>query len=329
MSRVTVRDVLGARRRGAGPGTPGVPAGPTTAAPAPAPDPPAPPRIGTSLEVAADTLRQLLGVDHVLVMRIFGSTLAALATSPRTNHRYGKEIAAADEPGHGGTPDLLTLAVEQIAAEGGAFGSAGAGMYAPDGALIGIVVAVSEDRLPWEHPVHAKTLAHHAEVLGTLLAQEIHEVAAGRAEDARAVGTLLDDVTKMPDRRAWELLVRQEEDRASALGHPAAVLAVDAGPAGSARALRKVAGVLRGIAGGAPALCRLDDRLWGVLVTGLTPGELGDLAACIAEGLREVGATPAIGVAARDGSRDLAGAWSLAGERMLLGRRTGRPVVAG
>jgi hypothetical protein len=334
MARVTVRDVMSSRRRGNDlePHR-DVPTGFTSAAAASTRQQPQPHRAGNFLEVAeatADTLRQLLGVDRVMIMRIFGTALADLADSPRSPARYGKDIAGANEAdAYGNRPNLLTLAVEQVAAETGAFGSAGAGMYSSDGALIGVVVALSEDRLPWEQSVYAETLAHHAKVLGMLLAQEIQEVAAGRAEDARTVETLLDNFTKMPDRRAWGLLIRQEEERAASLGHPAAVLVIDAGPTNSGRTLRRTVSVLREIAGEAPALCRLDDRLWGVLVTGLSTDEIDDLAIILADGLDEAGGTPAIGIAERGGGRDLVGAWSLADERMFLARRTGRPVIAG
>jgi GGDEF domain-containing protein len=334
MARVAVRDVMSTRRRGNDPEPQrDVPTGFAPAAAASTRQQPQPHRAGNFLEVAeatADTLRRLLGVDRVMILRVFGTSLADLADSPHTPARYGKGIAGADEPdAYGNRPNLLTLAVEQVAEETGAFGSAGAGMYSPDGALIGVVVALSEDRLPWEGSVYAEALAHHAKVLGMLLSQEIQEVAAGRAEDARAVGTMLDELTKMPDRRAWGLLIRQEEERAASLGHPAAVLVIDAGPTNSGRTLRRMVTVLREIAGEAPALCRLDDRLWGVLVTGLTADETDDLAIILAEGLDEAGGKPAIGIAERGGGRDLVGAWSLADERMFLARRTSRPVIAG
>src|SRR5690242_5146590 len=162
MARVTVRDVVsGGRRRGTEPDRRDLPAGFTAAAVDGARAgavQPMQPRPGSFLEVAtatAETLRRLLGVDRVLVLRIFGDTVAELASAPGDGARYSARIAGGGEAAATpGGPDPVTRAVERVARDAGAFGSAGAGMHSLDGTLIGAVVALAEDRLPWAESVY-------------------------------------------------------------------------------------------------------------------------------------------------------------------------------
>ena len=279
-----------------------------------------------------DLVRQLLGVDWVCLFRVFGDSAIRLVSSPPDAFTIGHEIGGRREAhdrhvdseeylASRPTAAFVPQAVQQIAASIDCVGSAGVGLHDGQGRLIGLLVALREEPFEGDPATFGRVLTQHAELLGRLLASEIDNVEVERAADAAAVDDLRDSFTKMPDRRAWGILLAHEERRARSLGHPAAVLVVDAGPTSSARLLRRIGKALQERAGTAPALCRLDDRLWGVIITGQAPGQLVGLADDLTAALERAGATPSLGYAERDAEHDLTAAWALADERMFQARR--------
>ena len=287
-----------------------------------------------------DLVRQLLTVDWVCVFRVFGDSAIRLVSSPPDSFTMAHEIGGRREAHerHISSEDYLSsraaaafvpVAVQQIAASLDCVGSAGVGLYSGDGDLIGILVVMREKPFEGDPQTFAQVLTQHAELLGRVLETEIEAVEADRAADAAAVDDLRDSFTKMPDRRAWGILLRHEERRARALGHPAAVLVVDAGPTNSSRILRRIVKALQERAGTAPALCRLDDRLWGVIITGQAPGQVGRLADGLVAALEKAGGQPSVGYAERDDEHDLTAAWTLADQRMFEARRSRTAGAAG
>jgi diguanylate cyclase (GGDEF)-like protein len=177
---------------------------------------------------------------------------------------------------------------------------------------------------------------HHARVVASLLEIE------GRTARAEA-DALLDPLTRLANRRAWEQLLEHEEVRHRRHEHPAGVLVVDIdgltavnhadGLAAGDGVLLRAATVLLRSSRGTDVVARLSGDRFAILAAGATEGQLAALGTRLRLRLAGARVPASVGWASRRGHGDLAQTWTAADRDMLrskqsLGRgRAARPTA--
>jgi diguanylate cyclase (GGDEF)-like protein len=172
-------------------------------------------------------------------------------------------------------------------------------------------------------------LGHHTRVVASLLEAE------GRAARAEA-DALLDPLTRLANRRAWQRLLDREEARCRHSDHPVGVLVVDIdgltavnrtdGLAAGDDLLVRAAMVLLRSSRGTDVVARLSGDRFAILASGATEGQLSALGTRLRLRLAGTGVPASVGWASRRGHRDLEETWVSADRDMLrakqsLGRR--------
>jgi diguanylate cyclase (GGDEF)-like protein len=169
---------------------------------------------------------------------------------------------------------------------------------------------------------HLTAVQLQAELLGTALGWELHQADEVRRQEAVTAAASSDDVTGLPDRRAWDTALRAEELRAVRLASGAcvAVVSIDDlagtnsrfGRETGDRLLKEVAETLRARLRDDDLLARLGGAHFGVV---LTTGDLSEARAVadrLGQGLRDIGVSAAVGVARRTAAGGMVGAWHAA-----------------
>lgn len=192
-----------------------------------------------------------------------------------------------------------------------------------DGQLLGSVCGYSAAR--WtgvDHDRLAARLALVADALGRELATALDAVVDDRRAGIEQALRSRDDVTGLPDRRGWGLLLHDEAERAVHLAEDLSVVLVDIGLVRTARGLRRAGHVLRE-ALGEVALSRVGGRQFGVVGGDLDDLDPGATAVLAQDALRAAGYTATAGWAVREPQEDVVGTWRRA-EDALLRVRAGR-----
>jgi diguanylate cyclase len=170
-----------------------------------------------------------------------------------------------------------------------------------------------------------------ARLLSTVLAGDLRVDAARRNVERSQAEALLDPLTDLVNRRGWQLLLDQEEQRCRRYGAVASVLVVDLdrlkavndsqGHAAGDSVLQEAARVLGGATRSADVVARLGGDEFAVLAVET------DLAAALRKRdrlqdlLAHAGVRASIGVAGREAVRGLAGAWADADADMYRAKR--------
>jgi diguanylate cyclase (GGDEF)-like protein len=190
---------------------------------------------------------------------------------------------------------------------------------------------------PGEPPAAAGALAalgDQARLVASVL--EHARRTAGPDTDA-----LLDPLTRLPNRRAWEHLLEREEARCRRTDVPAGVLVIDidgltevnrtGGRALGDDLLVRAATVLLRSSRGADVVARLSGDRFAILASGATEGQMSALGTRLRLRLAGARVPASVGWASRRGDRDLAETWTAADRDMLrakqsLGRRMRPPI---
>lgn len=190
------------------------------------------------------------------------------------------------------------------------FGSyAGAPLRRPDGRLLGSVCGYSTGRWVTEHPeVVADRLAAAADVLGRRLGSALDAVADERRAGYALALQNLDEVSGLPDRRGWGVLLQDEGERARHLAQDLSVVLVDVGLVRTVRGVRRATHVLRE-ALGEVSISRLGGRQFGVVGGDLDELDPGSTAATAQEALRAAGYAATSGWAVREPRESVVGTW--------------------
>jgi diguanylate cyclase (GGDEF)-like protein len=172
-------------------------------------------------------------------------------------------------------------------------------------------------------------LRHQARLLASLFEAE------GRTARAQA-DALLDPLTRLANRRAWQRLLEREEVRCRRHGHPAGVIVVDIdglnavnradGHAAGDDLLVRAATVLLRSSRGTDVVARLSGDRFAILASGATEGQMSALGTRLRLRLAGARVPASVGWASRRGHRHLADVWAAADRDMLrskLGRTRG------
>lgn len=168
-------------------------------------------------------------------------------------------------------------------------------------------------------------------LLGLLLDNESRgKLAEARAQQAEAE-SLVDELTGLANRRAWQRALGIEEDRTLRYGHASSVLIVDLdelkivndtlGHAAGDDLLKRTAGALRKASRDHDTVARLGGDEFGVLAVHCTGGQADVLSRRLSEELAAAGVRASVGVASRHPAGGLSRAWVRADAQMYALKR--------
>lgn len=103
----------------------------------------------------------------------------------------------------------------------------GAPLTSADGELFGTLCAIDPVRQPDALVADQDLIELLASMLSTILSTELRVAEESRRSERLAVEALVDPMTNLSNRRAWDRLLAREEERCRRYGHAAAVFAID------------------------------------------------------------------------------------------------------
>ncbi|MEZ5099041.1 MAG: GGDEF domain-containing protein [Thermoleophilia bacterium] len=297
--------------------------------------------LGAAVPAALDELRRRIGLDAWIVARVEGDELVVVAAvgGPVEGERL--------RPGRPLPLDAATIVegapVALAPADGGA-GLAGRTLVAvpladahddPVAMLVGIGAEPALHGAALERPL----LEFVARLVATCLEHELAASRESRRADRAMLDALLDPLTGVLNRRAWDQLLDEEEFRCATTGAAAAVIAIDLddlklvndahGHAAGDELLVLAARTLARAVRGGDAVARLGGDEFAVLAVECEGEAAKQLAQRLIEALGGEGIRASHGVASRFGEGSLARAWVAADEAMYRDKRERkRPAAA-
>ncbi len=207
---------------------------------------------------------------------------------------------------------------------------------APDGALLGTLCAI--DRSAQRHLGAVEPVLELAgRLLATVLNLELTAATEARRRESAEAEAMLDDMTGLWNRRAWDRFVAAEEGRCRRYAHPVCVLSVDVdglkavndsrGHAAGDAMIRGVAEVLKESTRDHDVVARLGGDEFGALLIECLEEQGRVVAARIKHSLAARGLSASVGLARRDPRSDLVAAQARADEAMYAdkaARKAGR-----
>lgn len=220
-------------------------------------------------------------------------------------------------------PDLSVSPVPDLRriAEGwGLRGYLGIALLAPDGSPLGSLAGFSAQPLDPTGRNWSDLLAVQATALQASLSADIAGLARQRADSFERSLASHDDVTKLPDRRGWAMLLATEERLATPVGDPVGLALVDLGVVRTVRSLRRAVGVAREAAG-AVQLARVGPRQLGILAGGHQTSQVARTANLVQARLEGAGFRTATAHTMRAGLEPLSTTWARAENALVVARR--------
>jgi GGDEF domain-containing protein len=220
-------------------------------------------------------------------------------------------------------PDLITNPapdLRRIAEGWGLRGYLGIALLAPDGRPLGSLAGFSAEPLDTAERNWSELLAVQATALQASLSADIAGLADRRAESFERSLTSHDNVTRLPDRRGWAMLLATEEQLATPVGDPVGLALVDLGVVRTVRSLRRAIGVAREAAGGVQ-LARVGPRQLGILAGGHQTSQVARTANLVQARLEGAGFRTATAHTMRAGLEPLATTWARAENALVVARR--------
>ena len=216
---------------------------------------------------------------------------------------------------------------------------AGAPVREPDGTLFGAICGLDPTRHGEQSPLAnaGPLLALLGEMLTVVLAAErAREQATGQAL-AADLAAERDALTGLHNRRAWERLLAEEEDRFRALGDPTVVVVVDLdqmkavndehGHAAGDDLLRRAAVALAAAVRGSDVLARLGGDEFGLLLRGCEEASAPSRVTALSAALTAAGVHASAGWAALSVRLGLPAALAAADDAMYAVKRERRTAL--
>ena len=151
----------------------------------------------------------------------------------------------------------------------------GVPLTSADGELFGTLCAIDPARQPDTIIGDQDLIELLASMLSTILSAELKLADESRRSERLAVEALIDPMTKLSNRRAWDQLLAKEEERCQRYGHAAAVFIIDldglkqinddAGHASGDRLILEAAEATREVAREVDVVARLGGDEFGVI----------------------------------------------------------------
>lgn len=201
-----------------------------------------------------------------------------------------------------------------------------------DGTLFGTLCAIDPVRQPDGLADEQELVELLAALLSKVLNAELRSALDARRSQRLELEAQSDALTQLSNRRAWDVLLAQEEERCRRYGHPATVLAIDLdelkgvndtlGHAAGDALIVRAADALRMAARDNDVVARLGGDEFGVIAVECDQAGADALLARTRRALVELDVKASIGMAVRLPSIGLKLAWETADQRMYVEKRS-------
>lgn len=202
-----------------------------------------------------------------------------------------------------------------------------------DGTLFGTLCAIHPLGRPDEILKEKELVELLASMLSSILNSELRVAEESRRRERLEMEVLVDPLTGLANRRAWNELLAREEERCRRYGHPAALLMLDlddlkevndaAGHAAGDALLVGAAAALREAVRDADVVARLGGDEFGIIAVECDVTGAEQLLKRTRDALDRRGVRASVGVALREPNRGLGRAWEEADRLMYQQKRRG------
>jgi diguanylate cyclase (GGDEF)-like protein len=200
-----------------------------------------------------------------------------------------------------------------------------------DGTLFGTLCAIDPAPKPPDIVREEPLVQLLASLLGSILASDLQADQQRRRAERAETEAMVDELSQVGSRRAWERIVEAEETRCSRYGHPASVIVIDLdklkevnddrGHAAGDEMLRSAARAICAGVREADFVARTGGDEFAVLAVNAHLFEAEKVSDRIKAALAAENIEASIGLAARVPSSGLAGAWHAADLRMYHAKK--------
>jgi diguanylate cyclase (GGDEF)-like protein len=205
-----------------------------------------------------------------------------------------------------------------------------------DGRLFGTLCAIDPARQPDAIVEEQDLIELLASMLSAILDSELKLSEEVRRNEHLELEALVDPLTSLLNRRAWDRLLAREEERCRRYGHTATVFVIDldqlkevndtAGHAAGDALLVRVATALREVVRDIDIVARLGGDEFGLIAVECDSAGAELLLGRLREALDERQVRASVGLAVREASGGLARAWEQADRLMYAQKRTQWPL---
>jgi diguanylate cyclase (GGDEF)-like protein len=205
-----------------------------------------------------------------------------------------------------------------------------------DGRLFGTLCAIDPARQPDAIVEEQELIELLASMLSAILDSELKLSEEVRRNEHLELEALVDPLTSLLNRRAWDRLLAREEERCRRYGHNATVFVIDldqlkevndaAGHAAGDALLVHAATALREVVRDIDIVARLGGDEFGLIAVECDSAGAELLLGRLREALDERQVRASVGLAVREASGGLARAWEQADRRMYAQKRTQWPL---
>jgi len=208
-----------------------------------------------------------------------------------------------------------------------------------DGSLFGTLCAIDPEEQPESILADQPLVELLGRLLSTFLERDLDAATIGRRAEQFEALAMVDELTGLPNRRAWEGALAGEEERCRRFGHQAAIVSVDldglkrtndTGGHGAGDALlRRAAGVLRSAVRSHDTAARTGGDEFALLVAECGVREAATLVARLNGAFVQAGVEASVGVSVRPaGAGGLQAAWRAA-DLAMYASKARRKALAG
>jgi diguanylate cyclase (GGDEF)-like protein len=204
-----------------------------------------------------------------------------------------------------------------------------------DGTLFGTLCGIDPRHQPAAIVNDEDLMALLASLLSSIVQSELKVAEESRRRERLEVEALLDPLTHLANRRAWDQLMDREEDRCRRYGHPAAIFVLDLddlkevndahGHAAGDALLERAADALREAVRDSDVVARLGGDEFGIIAVECDARGAQRLIVRIRDALDRHGVRASAGISLRDPTLGLTRAWEDADRRMYKQKKTRWP----
>jgi len=205
-----------------------------------------------------------------------------------------------------------------------------------DGTLFGTLCGIDPDHQPSDIIKERELIELLASMLSSIVHSELRAAEESRRRERLEVEAMLDPLTRLANRRAWDELMAREEDRCRRYGHPAAIFMLDLddlkevndanGHAAGDELLERAADALREAVRDSDVVARLGGDEFGIIAIECDASGARRLLTGIRDALDRRGVRASAGISLRDPTLGLMRAWEEADRLMYKQKKTRWPL---
>ena len=210
-------------------------------------------------------------------------------------------------------------------------------LFNEDGSIFGTLCAIDPSVQPQSIEQHSDLLELFSLLLSRILQNELKINEQKRVSEKLEMDSLTDHLTGVFNRRAWDTFLDLEEDRCKTYGHPTTVIMIDLndlkaindkfGHSAGDQMIQKTAQILKKNVRSNDLVARLGGDEFGILNIETTLENTQKLVNRLLKSLQNAGINAALGVAAREPSKNLRMAVIEADEKMYQHKRQIKVII--